>query len=337
MRPPSNFLNPEAKCPEVVGGEEYCVVGTVTTVTSEPTTAPAATSTKPATTTTRTTATTTTTVSGNGIASPSPLQRDPVSNCNKFYFVNKGDICAVIAQYHDIELSDLVQWNPRIGSDCSGLWADTYACVSVISYVPKPKPDPTSTKATPTGNGIATPLPTQPGMVSDCVKFHYISKGNTCDQITSYNGISQHGFARWNPQIGSQCTGMWADAYACVQVAAFSLQSRYHTGCAGDVHNSVAVRMGEGHCMDTDCQVSSLEIAPDGLCPDGEVQLSYWEQPGCTGRWFGYGYAGKGTCRGLWTDGWDFKAIHLRCVRSQDACVNQGSCTYDSQPETRAC
>lgn len=39
-------LNPKAKCPEVIGGEQYCVVGTVTTVTGEPTTAPATTSTQ---------------------------------------------------------------------------------------------------------------------------------------------------------------------------------------------------------------------------------------------------------------------------------------------------
>ncbi len=83
------------------------------------------------------------------------------------------------------------------------MWADHYACVGMI---------------TPTrpGNGIATPTPTQPDMVDNCNKFHYIYKGNTCDQIISYSHISQEDSAKWNPKIGGECKGIWADAYACV-------------------------------------------------------------------------------------------------------------------------
>ncbi|KAJ3496994.1 hypothetical protein NLG97_g2241 [Lecanicillium saksenae] len=284
-----------------------------------------------------TTTTTTTTAPGNGIATPSPTQPNMVDNCNKFHYISKGDSCDQITSYQGISQKDFAKWNPQVGQQCTGLWADTYACVGVIGGTTTTTTSTTSTSTRPTSNGIPTPQPTQPGMVSNCVKFHYVSKGNTCDQITSYQGISQKDFARWNPQIGNQCTGMWADAYACVGIAAFSLKTHYHTGCSGDVYNNVAVRMNEGYCMNTDCQVGSLQIDADGLCSDGEVQLSYWEQPGCTGKWFGYGYSNKGTCRGLWTDGYDFKAIHLRCARSQDDCVNKGSCTYDSQPTSHAC
>lgn len=55
-------------------------------------------------------------------------------------------------------------------------------------------------------------------MVDNCNKFHFISKGNTCDQITSYQHISQDQFARWNPKVGKDCTGLWSDAGACVGV-----------------------------------------------------------------------------------------------------------------------
>ncbi|EGX87984.1 LysM domain protein [Cordyceps militaris CM01] len=325
-------LNPKAKCPQVIGGEEYCVVGTVTTVTGEPTTAPTTTSTKPATTTTETT---TTTITGNGIATPSPLQRDLVSNCNKFYFVKKGDICASIVEQCKIELSDFLEWNPRTGSDCSGLWADTYACVSVIGYVAKPKP--TLTKPTPTGNGIPTPLPTQPGMTDGCNKFQFVNPGDTCQDVASRAGVSLSDFLRWNPKAGSACSGLWANAYACAGMISFSLKSRYHTDCSGDVHSFANVDGGDGQCMNTDCSVGSLEIASAGLCPDGEVQVSYWEQPGCQGKWFGYGYAKRGECRHLWTNGWKFKAIHLRCAKSQDDCVNQGKCTREPEPAQGVC
>lgn len=50
------------------------------------------------------------------------------------------------------------------------------------------------------------------------ILFYSLSVRLTCDQITSYNHISQHDFVTWNPQIGEQCTGLWANAYACVGV-----------------------------------------------------------------------------------------------------------------------
>ncbi|KAJ3488012.1 hypothetical protein NLG97_g6284 [Lecanicillium saksenae] len=55
-------------------------------------------------------------------------------------------------------------------------------------------------------------------MVTNCNTFYYIYKGNTCGQINSYHSITQEQFARWNPDVGVQCTGLWADAYACVGV-----------------------------------------------------------------------------------------------------------------------
>ncbi|OAA49035.1 LysM domain protein [Beauveria brongniartii RCEF 3172] len=180
----------------------------------------------------------TTTKAGNGITTPSPTQPSTVDNCNEFHHVQEGESCADIAAANKISVADLTTWNPKAGAQCTGLWAKTYACVGIIGYVPASTT--ISTTSTAPGNGVTTPLPTQPSMVDNCNKFHWISQGNTCDQITSYNAISQQDFAKWNPQIGQQCTGMWADAYACVEVAAFSLKSRYHMGCSGDVYNNVA-------------------------------------------------------------------------------------------------
>jgi hypothetical protein len=281
----------------------------------------------------------TSTTVGNGIQTPQPTQPGMVANCNKFHFISKGDTCDQVTSYNRILQSDFAKWNTKIGDKCTGMWADTYACVGVIGG-PEPITSTTTitapTSTTPS-NGITTPQPTQPGMAENCIKFHYISKGDTCDQVTSYQQISQKDFAKWNPKIGEKCTGMWADAYACVGIAAFSLKSKYHVGCKGAVHNSVVVKPGQGYCMNTDCQVGSIDIDGDGLCPDGEVQLSYWEQPGCTGKWYGYGYAQKGSCRGLWTDGFKFQAIHLRCAKKGDDCVSTGSCTYDPEPKANVC
>ncbi|KNG50447.1 hypothetical protein TW65_02198 [Stemphylium lycopersici] len=46
----------------------------------------------------------------------------------------------------------------------------------------------TSTKPTTTGNGVSTPLSMQPGMVTNCNKFHFINQGRH-RRINNYNNI----------------------------------------------------------------------------------------------------------------------------------------------------
>lgn len=144
------------------------------------------------------------------VQTPQPTQPGMVKNCNKFHYIYKGNNCGQITSYDNVSQQDFAKWNPEVGLQCTGLQEEAYACVGVI-------PDATPTSSAPP-HGIQTPQPTQPGMVKNCNKFHYIFKGNTCGQITSYNHISQHDFATWNPQIGQDCTGLWADAYACVGI-----------------------------------------------------------------------------------------------------------------------
>ncbi|CCF32599.1 LysM domain-containing protein [Colletotrichum higginsianum] len=83
-------------------------------------------------------------------------------------------------------------------------------------------PTTTTTKppvtTTAPGNGVATPQPTQPGMVNNCKKFHYVSEGNTCGQIISYNGITLANFVKWNSGVGATCQNMRAKTYVCVSV-----------------------------------------------------------------------------------------------------------------------
>ncbi|KAJ2981468.1 hypothetical protein NQ176_g2005 [Zarea fungicola] len=196
-------LNPGVQCPSLVANNDYCVDGTVTT--DVPTTTPA-------TTMTTTTSTKTTTSSPGG---PSPTQSGLAANCDKFHLVSSGDQCGIIESKYGISAAQFSSWNPAINARqwfpleplCSNLIVGYYVCVNV--------PGATSTQPS---NGIQTPQPTQPGMVGNCNQFHHIFPGNTCDQITSYHHISQQDFAKWNPQVGPQCTGLVADANACVGV-----------------------------------------------------------------------------------------------------------------------
>lgn len=119
----------------------------------------------PPTTTTRTT--TTSTRPGNGISTPTPTQTGMVGNCDQFYLVKSGDGCFDIAANAGISLSNFYSWNPAVGNDCSKLQPNFYVCIHLIGG---------PTKTTTQGNGVATPTPTQTGMVSNCDTFH---KGRT--------------------------------------------------------------------------------------------------------------------------------------------------------------
>jgi hypothetical protein len=77
---------------------------------------------------------------------------------------------------------------------------------------------PSVTTSTSVGNGISTPLPTQPGKITNCAKFHWIAKGVTCNQVYSYQKISLADFVRWNPTVKDDCSGMWAEVQVCVGV-----------------------------------------------------------------------------------------------------------------------
>ncbi|OTA84782.1 carbohydrate-binding module family 50 protein [Hypoxylon sp. CO27-5] len=162
---------------------------------------------------TTSTITTTSTTTGNGITTPTPTQPGMVSNCNKFDFVNKGDSCSAIASRNGITIANLIEWN-NAGTDCTSLWGEVYVCVGVVGTSTTLS---TSTTTTTTGNGVSTPTPTQPGMVSNCHKFDFVNKGDTCAAIASRNGISVEDLVLWNSG-GTDCTSIWALVYVCVGV-----------------------------------------------------------------------------------------------------------------------
>jgi hypothetical protein len=77
------------------------------------------------------------------------------------------------------------------------------------------QPSPTS-KTGP--NGVATPLPTQAGMTTQCQRFHLVSPDAQCQDILDKYAISLRDFVQWNPAVGATCTSMWAETYVCVGV-----------------------------------------------------------------------------------------------------------------------
>ncbi|KAK3348646.1 hypothetical protein B0T25DRAFT_457164 [Lasiosphaeria hispida] len=153
---------------------------------------------------------TTTSPVGNGIATPTPTQSGMVSNCDAFYWVKQGDTCAAIAKANGITVTQFATWNTGVGGEkCAAMWANVYACVSIVGHTPTP---------TAPSNGITTPEPIQDGMTTSCKTFHFMQSGQTCTDLAKRYGISIDQIKAWNPAAGSQCTGLWANTYACVGV-----------------------------------------------------------------------------------------------------------------------
>ena len=70
---------------------------------------------------------------------------------------------------------------------------------------------------------ISTPLPHSPGMVSNCLDFTPVAKGDTCWGIAQRSGITVEQFIALNPALGSaeQCafTLLWGQWY-CTRAGA---------------------------------------------------------------------------------------------------------------------
>ncbi|KAH8812335.1 hypothetical protein F5884DRAFT_843633 [Xylogone sp. PMI_703] len=161
---------------------------------------------------TTTTAKPTTTTKGNGITTPTPTQSGMVSNCNSFYLVKSGDQCATIASSHGISLAQFLAYNKELNSGCTNLIAGDYYCVNIVGGTTSTSKKPTTT----TGNGIATPTPTQTGMVKNCKKFHLVVSGDQCGTIASSAGITLANFYAWNPAVGTTCASLWLGYYVCI-------------------------------------------------------------------------------------------------------------------------
>ncbi|SCO90103.1 uncharacterized protein FRV6_14231 [Fusarium oxysporum] len=158
-----------------------------------------------------------------GPTKPTATQEGIIESCTAFHQAAKGETYAkIVASYGTFDFDTFFKWNPAVGKDCSGIWANYYYCVG-IPGTPTVKP-PTKTTAksaaatTKSPNGISTPPPIHNGMVSNCNKFHMVTKSTTCDSIQNYYKISMEDFAKWNPAVGSKCTGLWANYNVCVGV-----------------------------------------------------------------------------------------------------------------------
>ncbi|KAM0254536.1 hypothetical protein ACHAQJ_006696 [Trichoderma viride] len=231
------------------------------------------------------------TTTGNGISTPTPTQPNMVNNCNKFYLVKTGDSCPTIASKNSITEAQFLLWNPSVGSTCTGLWANAYACIGVIGGSSTTITKPSSTT---TGNGITTPTPTQPNMVSNCNKFYLVKSGDICDTIASNNGITPAQFREWNPSAGTNCSGLWANAYACIgRIGTSTTTSKSTTTTKG---NGVTTPTPTQTGMVTDCKTFH-HVGTGDSCDSIAKKYSI-----TTANFIKWNPAVKSDCTGLWAN-----------------------------------
>ncbi|RGP66619.1 tpa exp: domain-containing [Fusarium longipes] len=226
----------KANCAGMTVGKSYCVEAVFETVPEPEPESPKPSSTKPN--------PSTPTTPSNGVTTSQPAQPKMVNNCKTFYFVQKGDTCASIATKHSLPLAKIIEWNGN--DDCKSLWADAWACVMTLSYKPPSQPAPSPTKPS---NGITTQQPTQAKIVDNCNKFHFVKSGETCASIASKYSITGAEFLKWNPSVETGCTGLWADAYACVSVIGYKPTPSPTTGPSNGIKTPLPIQTG----MTTSC------------------------------------------------------------------------------------
>lgn len=235
-----------------------------------------------------TTTITTTSTATNGVTTPTPIRPGMVGNCDAFHMVVDGDGCTAIAQQYGISMSQLVNYNPEVKADCSGLWLGYYVCVSIIGVEPTTTITTTSTAT----NGISTPTPTRPGMVSNCDAFYNVQSGDECAVIARNHGISVNQLYTWNTQIGSDCSGLWAGYYICVSVIGVD-----PTSTTTSTGNGIATPTPTQTGMVGNCRVFHLVVSGDNcesIAQDAGITLArfYSWNPGvgssCGSLWLGY-------------------------------------------------
>jgi LysM repeat protein len=125
--------------------------------------------------------------------------------CSFSVAASKGDTCESFAASWGQTVESFKALNP--GVPCPTLTAgQSYCVIGTVTDDPKTTTTTTSTTLKTTTTATTTTSsskyePTQPGVPSNCDKFHLVAPGDQCDAIEAKYGISDAQFKAWNPSI----------------------------------------------------------------------------------------------------------------------------------------
>jgi hypothetical protein len=233
----------------------------------------------------------TSTAPSNRITTPSPIQDGMVTNCDGFYLVKSGDQCQSIADGNGITLTQFYAFNPAVGTQCESLWGGTYACIHILGTGPNAvtKSPPTTTAAA--SNRITTPKSIQPGIVGNCNSFYLVQPGEACAAIADKNSITLSQFYAWNTQVGTGCSSLWANAYACVGIIGY-VKSTPTTSKGNGITTPTPIQTG----MTTRCKKFHLVAGGETCDPIAKAAGISLQQ------FLNWNPAASSTCSALWAN-----------------------------------
>lgn len=164
------------------------------------------------------------------ITPPSPRGAGEIEGCTQWFKAMLS--CEAHLDALHMTVAALYEYNPSVGAECTGYVLGTYYCWSTSQDGSVPDDgsggSPTTTTAAPptttttTSPGVATPTPTQAGMVAGCTSFYLVASGDGCWAIANGHGISLDDFYAWNPAVGTDCKDLWPTYYVCVGIGSAS-------------------------------------------------------------------------------------------------------------------
>ncbi|KAK3334067.1 hypothetical protein B0T19DRAFT_459629 [Cercophora scortea] len=128
-------------------------------------------------------------------ARPDPVARGTTRSCGRYYQVQQGDYCQLVAMNQTISLGLFLAINPSIDSSCSNLLSSNATATSTIVTPP-----------------AATPTKTTP----NCYEYYIVQLGDYCAKIEAEFEISLAQLQYWNPTLRVDCSNLLLGMAYCV-------------------------------------------------------------------------------------------------------------------------
>ncbi|OQE12254.1 hypothetical protein PENVUL_c001G06580 [Penicillium vulpinum] len=163
------------------------------------------------------------------VAAPSNLAYGTTTDCGKYYDVQSGDDCSLIALNNTITISLFKAINPSVNTDCTNLVPGLSYCVFPVASW---NSTDATTTTTATASYVTAPAPTVSGTTSNCYTWHVVVSGDYCALLESEYGITFAQLQYWNSNLDPTCGNLiLGDAY-CVDGPSIASGSSVAVGSA---------------------------------------------------------------------------------------------------------
>jgi len=138
------------------------------------------------------------------VSRPSPAASGTTLDCGKYYLVQPGDYCQLVAVNASISLDLFEAINSSIDSACDNLLSGFYYCV-----MPTENWNGTSTV-------VSAPTAVPSGTTTDCYQSYVVQSGDYCALIESEFDITFTQLQLWNPSLLDDCSNLELGEAYCV-------------------------------------------------------------------------------------------------------------------------